>query len=1016
VVKQYTENQYDDDLTLGTDEHDDSYYTDAEDLFELSTDDESPISRLKSLVLSIDWEITDEVLLQFNEELMDLKGIWAGEKINLVYLQALEKISKYIYQNKADSHPNAIKLFLTLYYNLEKIVSSHDLSEQQKKDILVEDVKRFENLKRLIKQKSHSAEIKKSEPPHSKNEAFDEDQLLTLKAIVLGIDWEITDQDLNDLRREVLRLEEKFADNRPRLILLQGIGTLGAYIKMKKSNAHADAFKVFHLFYESLEKIVKTPMTLEEVKAILFPAVEKFNAFKALLGPTISPEAVAREEDEEEDEEYSDTPSAEIAPALADIPDGEEIGFQAEDEAIALGLNDSSGMASHIDDFFGENGPSSSSLALSAKEEEILSPDNAEFSPNLMFPEEDAGAETVVVERDIALHGVDVEEDDDEITEESIVPLDDVVAFHSLDLPEEAADRSPTLGQEVKPAFAGMELQSEQALGLAEEDIVGATETLFPFEEPEPQETVPSYERLDREAALKGVDVESEADDDSEELSLPMEGTGPAPALVAMDEESIYSKTVLERAPVFGEVTDELAGTLDDLFVEQEKAPVIPVSAAEVEEAITGASGENQFGEETSNFEEWLKEGGEEDVVLVEPVEMEEGEHALEPDFAGEDESVLPRPLQTEEHVALTEALLGEQPEDIFSPLPPSSESDQDNKDIEEIENMFDSLQSDEEKFVFPVPASSDLARSEEQVTISEQEAAIVAAVVAVPEEEIIFELYVEEAGRAVDLVEPAVASGEPLLLAEGLAESTGGTLPDSAGAAIEAPRSKDLLDNLRACIDSLAIELEDKVIAGLFQEINMLREKWWDRPMEKTFLQLLSTITQHVDAYKYESSAEAHGLLHSVCQALAKVQGGNHHQQQEMLLTEILKVLQWQQNMLARQVVKRGSELVFADPLRVEQAVATPADALKGMDEQVEGEGVNVVSDFSLEAGGGGQFDDDAAGFAPPSAFNEEETKATEAELTKETFSDDLRREIALLRQTLQKEIADLRKELKNG
>jgi len=174
-------------LTLGTDEQNESYYTDAEDLFELSTDDESPISRLKSLVLSIDWEITDEVLLQFNEELMDLKGIWAGEKMNLVYLQALEKISKYIYQNKADSHPNAIKLFLTLYYNLEKIVSSHDLSEQQKKDILVEDVKRFENLKRLIKQKAHSAEIKKPEHPQSKREAPGEDQVLNLKAIVLGI-------------------------------------------------------------------------------------------------------------------------------------------------------------------------------------------------------------------------------------------------------------------------------------------------------------------------------------------------------------------------------------------------------------------------------------------------------------------------------------------------------------------------------------------------------------------------------------------------------------------------------------------------------------------------------------------------------------------------------------------------------------------------------------------------------------------------------------------------------------
>lgn len=133
MVKQYSETQYDVDLTLGNDEYDESYYSDADDLFEFSTDDESPISRLKSLVLSIDWEITDEVLLQFNEELLDLKDIWAGNTINLVYVQALEKISKYIYQNKADSHPNAIKLLLTFYYNLEKIVSSEELSEDEKK-------------------------------------------------------------------------------------------------------------------------------------------------------------------------------------------------------------------------------------------------------------------------------------------------------------------------------------------------------------------------------------------------------------------------------------------------------------------------------------------------------------------------------------------------------------------------------------------------------------------------------------------------------------------------------------------------------------------------------------------------------------------------------------------------------------------------------------------------------------------------------------------------------------------
>ena len=76
----------------------------------LSSDEESPITRLKTIILSIDWEISDDILRQFNVELLDLKDIWANDKINLVYVQALEKISKYIYQEKANANPNAIKL------------------------------------------------------------------------------------------------------------------------------------------------------------------------------------------------------------------------------------------------------------------------------------------------------------------------------------------------------------------------------------------------------------------------------------------------------------------------------------------------------------------------------------------------------------------------------------------------------------------------------------------------------------------------------------------------------------------------------------------------------------------------------------------------------------------------------------------------------------------------------------------------------------------------------------------
>ncbi len=149
-MKQYTEKQYDDDLTVGADEYDDSFQTESVDLFEFPSNDESPIARLKSLVLSIDWEITDDVLRQFNEELVDLKDVWANEKIYLVYVQALEKISKYIYQEKADSNPNAIKLLLTFFYNLEKMVSTEFMTEEEKRKIVLEDVKKFEMLKKQI--------------------------------------------------------------------------------------------------------------------------------------------------------------------------------------------------------------------------------------------------------------------------------------------------------------------------------------------------------------------------------------------------------------------------------------------------------------------------------------------------------------------------------------------------------------------------------------------------------------------------------------------------------------------------------------------------------------------------------------------------------------------------------------------------------------------------------------------------------------------------------------------------
>ncbi len=1052
MVKQYTENQYDDDLTLSNDDYNESYYTDADDLFEFSTDDESPISRLKSLVLSIDWEITDEVLLQFNEELLDLKGIWAGESVNLVYVQALEKISKYIYQNKADSHPNAIKLLLTFYYNLEKIVSSQELSEEEKKDILLEDVKKFEVLKRQIKHKgpvNAPRAPERPQPQASGKEIFDEDQLLHLKAIVLGIDWEITDQDLNELRREVVRLEEKFAENRPQLILLQGIGTLAAYIKVKKSNAHPDAFKVMQLFYESLEKIVEKPMSLEDQKGILFPAVEKFNAFKSLLGTTISPDVISRHEDEPDEDFQQTSNSSRISPALADVPE-EEVGFQAEREAMALGLADSDGVASHIEDFFGGS---------EAPQAFVPEPSGHVVNVEESFEKLSLGDEESVVipEKEVALQGVDVGGEDDEEydSKEDKLRIEDLPP---LDYQEESPSEEPMMDLMAEPSLASeiepQDVEKDDEI-ITEETIDGVTEKIFSSDFHNFPDTPQERISLDREIALQGVDVETDADDDSDELSLPMDGAELAPALAAEEEVSLFSATTLDQASGVSADTEEIVDTIDDLFQGHDKTPAIAVLGEfQDEERITDTRIDEVESEELIGFEDWLKEDGQEE-ASSEVTDGEDIDNGLL-DIAPVEDELKPELLQVKDidtnGISASLALSDVQEEDTLNEFFAVSDLEQSVEDGTEIDSLFDSLETDlvEEKIGDTPPVSGETSdaffdsgveteESVDEILAEEMESAGPVASGELPlealnlaEEEVVFDLFQEESiasvgidqeneEQAVTPISDLESTPEENLIVgftETPAEDNGNELAGDGFTEGAEQLEVQPLRDLQVCIDSLKFELSDTVIVGLFDEIRTLRNKFLEKPLEKTFLQLLSTIIQHIDSYRYESSAEAHGLLVSVYEAMVALKEDDQYGNQEALLLQTLKVLDWQQGMLSRQAVKKGNQLIFADPIRTETEESSQEDAQEDFDALLEHLEDSAAQDSTDPYESSHEEDVTAGSGDFPAHGNVQVGQALVQDgvegVSKESYADDLKKEIASLRQTLQMEIAELRRELK--
>ena len=570
-MEQYTDSQYDDDLTVGIDELEESIETEYVDLFEHGGSEESPVARLKTIVLSIDWEITDDNLTQFNEELLDLKDIWADDKLKLVYVQALQKISKYIFQLKSESHPDAIKLLLTFFYNLEKIVVDSNLSEADKKEILRGDVKKFEQLKYQI-----SGHVRSDQDPAKKKPAAiptatitehgeSHPVLFNLKASILGMDWEINERELNELSREIKQLEERFADNKTKLIFLQGIERLGGYIKLKRSNAHADAFKLLYSFYEGLEKTVLNDLSKEEEKALLLPEVEKFEKFKQIIAPTITPEALSIQSQEDlQDADFADDDDF-VRPAFSDVP-SDVTGFQAEKEAIKIQDTAPVDVEDRLENFFSEDAGTevSAQEGLSAEAEEQL----ASF-----FDEAEMAKAQTSISAEEALRGVDVESDADDESEEEALPIqDDGVVAPALVETEEEFGFSPA------SEAPGLIAEADDKPPSEVEERLGS---LFEAED----ETIAQSD-VDPAVALAGVDVETDADDDAGETPLPADEDDLAPALAKTDEPEEKGEELDEIAAV-PEAFD-IEGHVEGFFPEDTEGVALTADISD-SEAIAGS-------------------------------------------------------------------------------------------------------------------------------------------------------------------------------------------------------------------------------------------------------------------------------------------------------------------------------------------------------------------------------------------------------------------------------------------
>ncbi|MFZ0450986.1 MAG: hypothetical protein WAL98_17255 [Desulfatiglandaceae bacterium] len=174
---------------------------------------------LKELVLSIEWEITDEVMSRFVEEVARQSELYRDDRVLVVFFKMLDSLGKYIWKYKAGANSGTVKVLSSVYAGLERIVTTGNLGNEQKEKILAAELIGFKKLRNdILKKKSHrKAKQTSQHMPEvlDRDRKVDESALETLKAMqenfakLLEELKAFVHSEMDSLKKEMKRLLEE---------------------------------------------------------------------------------------------------------------------------------------------------------------------------------------------------------------------------------------------------------------------------------------------------------------------------------------------------------------------------------------------------------------------------------------------------------------------------------------------------------------------------------------------------------------------------------------------------------------------------------------------------------------------------------------------------------------------------------------------------------------------------------------------------------------------------------------
>jgi hypothetical protein len=110
---------------------------------ECTVSDFPAIENLKSVVLSLEWEINDRILQQLEDESNKLYLLQPGDRIAQGLLRILRFIGRYLQVKGESSNQDSVNLLLSVFDHLENVMVSEGMTETEKNEHLMESIKQY---------------------------------------------------------------------------------------------------------------------------------------------------------------------------------------------------------------------------------------------------------------------------------------------------------------------------------------------------------------------------------------------------------------------------------------------------------------------------------------------------------------------------------------------------------------------------------------------------------------------------------------------------------------------------------------------------------------------------------------------------------------------------------------------------------------------------------------------------------------------------------------------------------